>query len=361
MKVICMYLPQYHEFKENSEWWGEGYTEWVAVKRAQPLFKGHIQPKVPIDGHYYDLVKEGVETLMHQAELANQYGVYGFSFYQYWFCGRQLMEQPMELLLAHPEIPLRYQICWANESWTRTWYGLQSEVLMEQTYGGEKEWEQHFQYLLRFFQDERYIKIDNKPVFQIYRTMDIECLPQMLAYFHKRAAEEGFDGIYVVSGNTAGQLETRRNLIDGYYNFEPGFTLKHHLSSIKKMQYNVSVFVRTMYNKISKKKVLERIIPAKWILDSIERRSYDENEYPGLIVDWDNTPRRSYKGLLYKGTNPARFEQVLRTLKDKLKDREQDFIYINAWNEWGEGAHVEPDQETGYGYLEAIRAVTAEK
>ncbi len=357
MKIVCMYLPQYHEFKENNEWWGKGYTEWVAVKRAKPLFPGHIQPKVPVDGHYYDLVKEGVETLTHQAELANQYGVYGFSFYQYWFCGRQLMEQPMEILLAHPEIPLRYQICWANESWTRTWYDLQNEVLMEQTYGTEADWEKHFLYLLRFFRDERYIKVEGKPVLQIYRTMAISCLPEMLSYFQKRAKEEGFAGLYIMSGNTAGELETRESLVDGYYDFEPGFTLKHHFSVFHKESYNLSVFLRTLYNKVSKKKVVERIIPADWILNSIRNREYEENEFPGLIADWDNTPRRSYKGLLYKGTTPEKFEKTLQELKNKVEGRANDFVFINAWNEWGEGAKLEPDQENGYGYLEAVSHV----
>lgn len=359
MRVMCMYLPQYHEFSENNAWWGEGYTEWTAVKRAKPLYKGHKQPKVPLGGRYYDLSDESGETWKWQAELAREYGIYGFSIYQYWFTGKQLMEKPLEILLAHPEIKLRYNICWANESWTRTWYDLENEVLMEQRYGKEKEWEMHFSCLLRFFRDERYIKEDGKPVFQIYRTKDIKDLKEMLAYFRRRAKEEGFPGLYVISGNTAGELEDREGLVDGYYNFEPGYTLKHDFSPGQRLWYNSSVLLKTLGNRCRKKKVLERSIPAEWILKAIERRSYGETEFPGLIADWDNTPRRDYKGLVYKGTNPERFGRTLAILQEKVRGKRADFVYINAWNEWGEGAVLEPDEEKKYAYLEEVKRVTA--
>ena len=155
MRVLALYLPQYHSFKENDEWWGKGYTEWTAVGRAKPLYRGHIQPRVPLGERYYDLVKEGEETLLWQARLAREYGIYGFCFYQYWFKGKMLMEKPMEILLGHPEIDMNYCICWANETWTRTWYGLSEQVLMQQDYGEEEDWYRHFEYLLKFFKDKR--------------------------------------------------------------------------------------------------------------------------------------------------------------------------------------------------------------
>ncbi len=358
MKVMCMYLPQYHTFPENDEWWGRGYTEWTAVKRGRPLFKGHVQPRVPLDNRYYDLVNEGVETLKWQAETARKYGIYGFSIYQYWFRGRQLMQRPMEILLEHPEIDINYCICWANESWTRTWYGLSEQVLMKQEYGEEEDWYDHFEYLLRFFNDKRYIKIDNKPVLQIYRTFDIDCLDRMLNCFNKWAEGEGYDGIYVIAGKTAGPQETRSGLIDGYYYFEPGYTLKHDFSKLNEMKYNVSVLWNTMLNKIFREKRLERSIKASSILDRIRDRNYEENEFPGLIPDWDNTPRRDYKGLVYRGTDPEMFEEVLKVLKNKKEGHKTDFVFINAWNEWGEGAMLEPDEYRKYGYLEAVRNVT---
>ena len=167
MRVMALYLPQYHCFKENDEWWGKGYTEWTAVKRGKPLFKNHVQPRVPLNGNYYDLDKEGLDTLRWQAKLAKEHGIYGFSIYQYYFKGHKLMQRPMEILIENPDIDINYCICWANETWTRTWYGLESEVLIEQEYGDEKDWGEHFDYCLRFFKDERYIKIDNKPHLQI--------------------------------------------------------------------------------------------------------------------------------------------------------------------------------------------------
>lgn len=351
MKILAMYLPQYHSFKENDEWWGEGYTEWTAVKRGTPLYKNHIQPRVPLNNNYYDLVNDGVNTWKWQASLAKKYGVYGFSIYQYWFKGKQLMNRPMEILLEHPEIDINYCICWANESWTRTWYGLANQVLMEQSYGNESDFRKHFEYNLKFFKDERYIKIDNKPLFQIYKTHDIDCLEEMLKCFNEWAKEEGFDGIYVVSGKTGAELETRDELIDAYYYFEPGYTLNHGFSKVDRLIYNINVFANTMLNKIRKNKKLERYISAKKILSGIVNRNYSKNEYPCIFPDWDNTPRRSHKGLVYKGTSPELFKKCLKELSNK----NPEFIYINAWNEWGEGAYLEPDTYREYAYLEAIK------
>ncbi len=361
MRVMCMYLPQYHTFPENDAWWGKGYTEWTAVKSGEPLFQGHQQPRVPLNERYYDLEKDAVATFTWQAELAKKYGIYGFSIYQYWFCGRQLMGRPMEILREHTEIDLRYCICWANETWTRTWYGLADQILMEQTYGTKEDWKRHFDYLLRFFADERYIKVDNQPVLQVYRTFDIAALEEMKACFNQWAIEAGFRGIYLVSGKTAGRQETRSAAIDGYYYFEPGYSLKHSLNVAQRCSYNLSVLWRTVCNRLRKRKLLERRIPAEWIYRAIERREYAANEFPGLIPNWDNTPRRKYKGLIYRGTNPERFERVLRTLQQKVAGDREDFIFINAWNEWGEGAVLEPDETDGYGYLEAIARVVQTK
>lgn len=357
MRALALYLPQFHTFKENDEWWGEGYTEWTAVKRARPLFKGHMQPRVPLDSRYYDLVNDGLQTLKWQADLAKKYGIYGFCIYQYWFSGRQLMERPAEILRDHPEIDINYCICWANESWTRTWYGLESEVLMLQEYGGEPEWRKHFEYLLGFFRDERYIKIDNRPVLMIYRSFDIEKLPEMRALFDKLAREAGFDGVYIISGKTAGEQESREDCIDAKYYFEPGFSLKHDISPVGKFCYNAQVAILSVINRVFKTKHLERRIPIERIYRAIENRDYAEDEFPGVLARWDNTPRRDYKGLLYTGANPASFKRCLETLRVKLEGRKNDFVIINAMNEWGEGAMLEPDEHEGYSYLEAVAEV----
>lgn len=358
MRVIAMYLPQYHAFKENDEWWGKGYTEWTAVKRGEPLFRGHVQPRVPLNDNYYDLDKEGEKTLRWQASLAKEYGVYGFSIYQYYFKGHKLMEKPMETLLAHKDIDIKYCICWANETWTRTWYGLESEVLIAQEYGDENDWREHFDYCLQFFKDDRYIKVDNKPVFQIYKTFDIDCLKDMMKCFNEWAKEAGFDGIYIVSGKTAAGVEERSDVIDAYYYFEPGYTLKNDFPAVAKYKYNASVLINTMLNRFRASKKLERSIDIKDIYGPILNREYAENEFPALIPDWDNTPRRSYRGLVYRNTSPEKFEAALNVLKGKKDGHKTDFVYINAWNEWGEGAFLEPDEYRKAGYLEAVKRVT---
>lgn len=357
MRVIALYLPQYHSFPENDEWWGKGYTEWTAVRRGTPLFKGHIQPRIPLNDNYYDLDKDGENTLRWQARIAKEYGVYGFAFYQYYFKGHKLMYKPMETLLNNPDIDINYCICWANETWTRTWYGLENEVLIAQEYGNENDYREYFDYCLKFFKDDRYIKVENKPVLQIYKSFDIEDLKNMIACFDAWAKDAGFDGIYIISGKTAAGYEKREDIVDGYYYFEPGYTLKFDFSKWAQLRYNAGVLVKSFLNRILKKKILERSINVKDIIEPIIRRDYKENEFPCLIPDWDNTPRRNYRGLVYKGTNPEYFEKALSVLKEKKSGHSTDFVYINAWNEWGEGAFLEPDKHKGYAYLEAIKRV----
>lgn len=360
MKIIALYLPQFHAFPENDEWWGKGYTEWRAVKAAKPLYKGHVQPKHPKYG-YYDLVADQPETFIKQAETAKKYGVEGFAFYQYYFTGKKLMEEPLEILLRHPEVDIKFCLDWANETWTRAWYDLKEEILMKQEYGGEEEWREHFLCELRFFKDERYIKIDNKPVFMIYRSYDIDCLPEMKEKWDLWAREEGFDGIYWIGGKTAWEEEKRESLMDGWYYFEPGFTLKHGLSAFNRFRYNAATFIRHIRNRFPwnsspERKVLERKIPIDWIYNGIVSRKYAENEYPGVITEWDNTPRRSYKGLVYTGAAPGKFGEMLCKLKAGLKD-EDHLVFLNAWNEWGEGAMIEETEENDDAYLKALKEV----
>ncbi len=358
MKLLAMYLPQFHAIKENNKWWGEGYTEWTAVKSAKPYFKGHYQPKVPLDNNYYDLSDQSAATWKWQSELLNTYGLYGFCIYHYWFNGKQLLEKPMEILLQHKEINLKYCICWANETWTKTWYGLEKEILMAQEYGDEASWKAHFTYLLPFFQDERYIKIDNKPVVNIYRCSDIDCLEDMLRCWNALAISNGFNGVYIIAANAGGQLESRDHLVDAYYNFEPGYTINHVLPKWRRNLINFDIMMRTIYNRFASKKVVERVINGRTIHNVMNQKSPTSKRpvYKGTFPMWDNTPRRGYKGIVYKNTSCELFEQSLAKIKKLIKD-ENEFVYINAWNEWGEGCYLEPDQREKYKYLETISKV----
>ncbi len=356
MRVLAMYLPQYHRIKENDEWWGEGYTEWTAVKSAKPCYAGHKQPNVPLNSNYYDLCKEDASTWNEQAQMAKKYGVYGFCIYHYWFkTGKQLMEKPMEILLNHPEIDINYCYCWANENWTRRWDGKEQHILMKQEYGNKEEWRNHFNYLMMFFKDPRYIKIDNKPVLNIYHSADIECLEEMKREWNAMAIKNGFDGIYLVSGNTFYKLDNRNELIDAYYNFEPLYTFRYKSSISDKMMYKISSMMRQLFNKVTGKKYLEKRVPAKNFVSCMKKNDPEEGRpvFPGACPRWDNTPRRGYKGIEYLGLGLDNFKKQLRNAKEKYNNAE--FIYINAWNEWGESAYLEPDETMKYSFLEVIR------
>ena len=355
-KLLAMYLPQFHEFKENNEWWGNGYTEWSAVKSSKPLFKGHYQPHIPLNKNYYDLSDSTAKAFKWQAELAKKYGIDGFCIYNYWFLGHQLMEKPLDILYEHKDIQLNYCICWANETWTRTWYGLEKEILIEQTYGDCNDWKKHYQYLSKFFKDPRYIKRDNKPVLCIYHTKDIDELDKMIDLWTKLAIDDGFNGIYLISGNTnAFVLEDRDELVDAYYNFEPGYSLKHKQTKFEDFEYYFSTFFKQNINRIKKKKILEIKLSTEKVYKQCIKQIEKTNKkvFYGIFPEWDNTPRRKYKGLVYNNSSPKLFGKYLGELISRVD--KNDFIFINAWNEWGEGAYLEPDTKHKYEYLEEIK------
>lgn len=355
MKLMAFYLPQYHAIPENDEWWGKGYTEWTAVKNAKPLYKGHREPRIPLHSNYYDLADESGEVWKWQAKLARNSGVYGFCIYHYWFEGKQLLQKPMEILLRHPEIDLNYSVCWANETWKRTWYDQKNTVLQKQTYGGEDAWKRHYEYLNQFFQDTRYIKIHNKPVIHIYHSQEIEFLPDILETWDKLAKENGFNGVYIISGVTSMGWEKRKDIIDGQYMFNPSFIMKN-LNAIHNMEYLIPVAVNRYLNKLFKTSRVEHRIDIRWIYKIIERYPLAEGIMPGTFSQWDNTPRTGTMGMSCYNSTPQVFYEHLKKLYDSYSDT-KNFIYINAWNEWGEGAYLEPDEEYGYGYLQAVQKV----
>lgn len=353
MKALALYLPQYHQIPENDEWWGEGYTEWTAVRQAKSMYKAHVQPKQPLDGKYYDLVKEGVETWSWQSKLAKDNGLYGFCIYHYWFNGKMLLEKPMEILLDNPQINLRYCICWANEPWARTWDGKPTSVLIDQVYGDEEEITEHFDYLLKFFNDDRYIKIKNKPIVNLYRSVNIPYLEEMIAIWNQKAKDNGFDGIYWVSALTSEKNDDRKDLFDHYYYFEPGYTLKRDLGLLNRTTYLFQAEIRHILNCFRKEKTVERRININLLWRRIEKRTKNALISPGTLVSWDNTPRKKELGKVIHHSTPISFERHLAKLQSNYSW--DDLLYINAWNEWGEGAYLEPDELYKDGYLKAIK------
>lgn len=355
MKVIAMYLPQFHKVKENDEWWGDGFTEWTAVQNAEPLYEGHFQPRIPLNHNYYNLLDK--KTMLWQEDLIQQYGIYGFCFYHYWFKdGRQILEKPAENLLRWTDIHIPFCFSWANESWARTWSNLGEKnvwtdkfedfsqktanvtgILLEQKYGTEENWKEHFEYLLPFFMDKRYIKIDNKPVFLIYKPDLIPCLSRMVKYWEKLAVEHGLAGIYLIGMNTS-----KENVFAALLYHEPQKTIGQFFN-----RQNYSVYVKT------ERKAIEYIdLWQKIIARTIESES---KIYLGGFLGYDDTPRRGTGGCIVEGCSPHDFYVFLKKLLLKSERLGNEYVFLNAWNEWGEGMYLEPDEKDGYSYLEAVR------
>lgn len=345
-KIIAFYLPQYHAIPENDKWWGEGFTEWTNTRKARPLFKGHQQPKTPLNDNYYCLLDR--ETQEWQAKLAQENGVYGFCYYHYWFNGKMLLEKPMELMLENKNITLPFCISWANEPWARTWDGKDKEVLMPQSYGSEKEWKEHFEYLLKFFKDERYIKIDNKPVFLIYRTSHIPNCEEMVAYWDNLCKENGFDGIYLIETMNSFQNKSCINNSSAVVEFEPMLTIRHHLPLYKQgVRY------------IKKKLSLLDTLDYEFVWDRVIDKDvdYSKKKFLGAFVSWDNAARKGKKGLVLTNEKEEIFKEKLSKQVDKSLRNQSEFIFINAWNEWAEGTYLEPDDIHEYKYLSIIKEV----
>jgi len=355
-QIYALYLPQFHETPENNEWWGKGYTEWNAVKDAKSLYKGHLQPRTPINDNYYDLSDETGDTWRWQVSLASQYGINGFCIYHYWFKnGKKMLEKPMEILHDHKDINISYFICWANEPWKRTWYGNSGQILLEQEYGDKNEWINHYKYLREFFLDPRYTKINNKPIVAIYKTADIECLPDMKQCWDNLATQDGFDGIYILGAKTGLEQEKRSGVVEGEYLFEPAFTMHYQYgvyALIKKASYRI---IHKILNIVTKKEYLEDKEDMRDLYRSIEKPKnlVSIDFYYGLCPSWDNTPRKQYKGCVFVNSSPRLFKEKLVDLL--TRDDSGDMLIINAWNEWSEGAYLEPDCIYKYEYLQAIR------
>ncbi len=362
MKIIPLYLPQFHQIPENDKWWGEGFTEWTNVKKAKPLFEGHYQPRIPLDGNYYDLSE--VDTLRWQCKIAKEHGIYGFCFYHYWFNGKLLLEKPMELLLAHPEIDIDYCISWANHNWEDSWKASpgREKILIGHDFDDEQDWVAHFNYMLPFFKDSRYIKEEGKPLMTIYIPNIIGKLNKMLILWNQMAIDNGFVGLKYAfqSAMSFHSKGWDRSMFTYAIEFEPGFTnnKKSILSSFNIMKY--SNIIKKMLG-IKKRIQKTRKEVALFDYDETWKKILSQkpsaiNAIPSAFVDWDNTPRKQRSGTVYTGANPKKFKKYFKQLILKARDEyKTDKIFLFAWNEWAEGGYLEPDEKYGYEYLEAVR------
>lgn len=365
MKTIAFYLPQFHRTPENDKWWGEGFTEWTNVKKAQPLFQGHYQPRVPKDGNYYDL--SDCENIRWQAKIAKENGVYGFCMYHYWFNGKLLLEKPIHLLREHEDININYCLCWANENWTNGWVSDKANILIEHDFSNREDWKKHIDYFIEFFKDKRYIKVDNKPLLIIYYPNIIEPLEEMLEFWKSEVKKAGFKGITLVFQHPYFYYDKKSNksLFEYGIEFEPTFSRQIVYGDNTKKQ-NLKVKISTFLQKKLhiyihlKKKLVVYDYDKIW--NQIISHTPDDNMYPGAFVDWDNTPRKGKRGSLMKGASPEKFKYYFRQQVKRAREiYKKDMLFIFAWNEWAEGGYLEPDEKYGYKYLEAIKDVLEEE
>lgn len=355
--VVALYLPQYYETEYNNEWWEKGYTEWVALKRAKPLFYGHNQPRKPLNENYYDLsIRDNIKW---QMELAKKYGVDGFAIYQYYSCGSKLLNVPTEIIRDDPSLDLPFFLYWANESWKKAWFGQDNSVVWEQRYGTDDDWKAQFDYCFDYFKDNRYIKIDGKPVYAIYNAWAIPDQDHFLDLWDKWAKEAGFPGIYFVKTIGRHDADTRGRF-SARVTREPNYTFAHDEHFCEKVR---RVAKSRTIDFINRKILLDRskgIVELKVSYDEIwekilNRNISDDGALLGCFCDWDNSPRKSYNSTIMLGATSAKFKYYFKRLLQKAVDVESPMIVINAWNEWAEGAYLEPDETNGYAMLEAIK------
>ena len=359
VRAIAFHLPQFHPVPENDEWWGKGFTEWTNVVRAKPLFAGHYQPHLPADLGFYDLRVPEVRAA--QAELAATYGIYGFCYYHYWFHGRRILERPVNEILKSGEPDFPFCLCWANENWTRRWDGWDREILLEQHYSFEDD-VAHIRGLIPIFEDPRYIRVMGKPLFLVYRVSQLPDPKKTTDIWRGEAERAGLGGLFLVRVESHSQSGDPQEIgFDCSLEFQPN---------------------------LSAELLQKRIVRRKWWhrrqLGTAEPAFYDNLIYeyedlarsalsgppatytriPCVCPGWDNSPRRKDGGFIFVNSTPELYGRWLREEVDRLrKDDESNhglisprsLVFINAWNEWAEGNHLEPCERWGRAYLEATR------
>lgn len=373
-KLIAMYFTQLHAIPENDEWWGKGFTDWDNVKGAKAQSDSHHQPRVPLNGHYD---QSEIDTLHEQINLAKKYGVYGFCHYHYWFDGKQLLETPTNLMLENKELDFPFCLSWANETWSKRWDGKDHHILIKQTHPPEKEkWALHFNYLIKAWTDDRAIKVDGKPVFIIYRPHKIHAIEQMLDFWTEKAIERGLKGLYFIVQKQH-EFSSRECLkgFDAIFQFQPFEAIyspsannsRFRHSELVRLLRGLPDSIQTPLHKI------RYLLQDKLLKQSLTFYDYDEiwqeiiklhiepnlTTYPGAFVDWDNSARYKKRATIFQGASPKRFEYWFSELVKTMSIRQlpEDFIFINAWNEWSESAYLEPDTLNEYKYLEALQRV----
>ncbi|MDZ4728853.1 MAG: glycoside hydrolase family 99-like domain-containing protein [Xanthomonadales bacterium] len=349
INLIAFYLPQFHPISENDEWWGKGFTEWTNVARSVPLFSGHNQPQLPADLGYYDL--RVPEVREEQAKLARSFGITGFCYYHYWFQGHRLLNRPFDEVISsgNPDFP--FCLCWANETWSRRWLGEERSILLQQTYSDQDDVE-HARSLMPAFADHRQLRVDGRPVFLIYRPLDLPNPRKTCATLRDVSLKHGLPDPFLIGVNAHCRGTDARSL-----GFDHTLDFRPQLGALPAALDESSTLARLMRN-------MKKGIPKPWL------KVYEYEEavacmddfvsmvptIPSVFVDWDNTPRRGERGIVIRNGSPEKFERILQSAIENSPrvGSSERFVFINAWNEWAEGNHLEPDLVNGHGYLQAV-------
>ena len=353
IKTISIYLPQFHPFEENDNWWGKGFTEWRNVVKAKPLFDGHCQPHLPADLGFYDLRLRS--THLQQIQIAKENGIEGFCYYHYWFNGKRLMHSALDIVLEN-DLDFPFMLCWANENWTRKWDGQDHEVLIKQDYSKDDD-QNHMNYLCEtFFKHKNYILVNNKPVFVVYRPLLFPNIKETTKLWRAIANKHGFEGLHLIMVN-AHQAEVKPEELgfDAIMDFQPQFkqakriipsraSIKLHNLGIKKNPYWDHTICD--YKQFSEE-----------AFNIFLSKQETGNVNPCITPMWDNTARRKVGAFILRRSTPELYKEWLKKLIEAIKMRsgEDNFLFINAWNEWAEGNHLEPCEKWGNQYLQATK------
>jgi lipopolysaccharide biosynthesis protein len=367
IRLIAFYLPQFHPIPENDEWWGKGFTEWTNVAKARPLFEGHYQPQLPSDLGFYDL--RVPEVRQAQADLARAHGIHGFCYYHYWFNGRRLLERPVNDILASGQPDFPFCLCWANENWSRRWDGQEQEILMAQNYGDEDDLN-HIRWLAEAFRDPRYIRVQGRPLFLVYRLSRLPNPARTVEIWRNEARRLDVGDIFIcnVEGFASEHGLAPQYNLNGAVEFAPDWQV---LPPRRKSNW--------LTQKLSQRPRTQRLagklgLTQPWLMQNgvfsypklmnnmLDKPDPPYLRFPCVTPSWDNTARRQSGATILQGSTSELYQQWLTTVVQKAKviQTDEPVVFINAWNEWAEGNHLEPCQKWGRQYLEATRnALTA--
>ena len=347
LKVIAFYLPQFHPVAENDAWWGRGFTEWTNVSRAVPQFAGHAQPKLPGELGFYDLRVKDVQR--RQIELARKYGVHGFCYHHYWFAGRRLLQAPFEQVLQDPSLDLPFCLCWANENWTRRWDGAEQDVLIAQQHSAQDDIA-FIEDILPALRDPRYIRIDGRPLLIVYRVSELPDPKATAARWNEHCRRHGVGDLHLVAAQTFGIGDPREYGFDAAVEFPPHNVLPDEIGS-----------GQLLLNPYFRGRIFSY---ADMVRRSFQLAVPDYPLYRCAFPGWDNTARKLERGHVFFGATPALFGQWMRQIARYTARHAapaSQVAFVNAWNEWGEGACLEPDRRHGYAWLETLAEVLADE